>query len=410
MPISKINKGKKAGKYRVRIQPRDEHTGKVIPVPSQVADNYRAAKALYEKMWVDFRSNPHGNYQELSQPLVQSYKSFIESEHKLGRWQSATTYKAWTYTIRLLKDYFGDKKVKDITETDIRQFARDYVEKHHASVAPHATIERQLQNIRCYFGSLDNIVKNPVPVKALYKFFRNDEMTVPNEKYIFSDKEIVLIVTDIKEQLKSTRPNYWCSRLAIWIALETGMRPQEIQALKWSNLTNDHGKVVFEISDSWNSKAKELNGHLKSRPKGAKRLTLPISEALYQTLMIFKEKQAKVLQEYGLDNEQDYILLALTTYNLCSLGMPIDQRGLNDMMRKICKKIGVNNRGLRVSMYTCRHTIATKLANIPSMSYPWAAYRLGHSLKTFMKVYVHVDQDKNEDMLNVVSSQLVTQN
>lgn len=62
MPISKINKGKKAGKYRVRIQPRDEHTGKVISVPSQVADNYRAAKALYEKMWVDFRSNPHGNY------------------------------------------------------------------------------------------------------------------------------------------------------------------------------------------------------------------------------------------------------------------------------------------------------------------------------------------------------------
>ncbi|MCT6892236.1 MAG: site-specific integrase, partial [Lactobacillus sp.] len=153
-----------------------------------------------------------------------------------------------------------------------------------------------------------------------------------------------------------------------------------------------------------------LNGHLKSRPKGAKRLTLPISEALYQMLMTFKEKQAKVLQEYGLDNEQNYILLVLTTYNLCELGMPIDQHSLNDMIRSICKKIGVDNGGLHVSMYTCRHTVATKLANIPGMSYPWAAYRLGHSLKTFMKVYVHVDQDKNEDMLNIVSSRLVTQN
>ncbi len=410
MPISKINKGKKAGKYRVRIQPRDERTRKVIPVPSQVADNYRAAKALYEKMWVDFRSNPHGNYQELNQPLVQSYKSFIESEHKLGRWQSATTYKAWTYTVRLLRNYFGDKKVKDITETDIRQFARDYVEKHHASVAPHTTIDRQLQNIRCYFSSLDKIVKNPVPIKALYKFFRNDEMTVPDEKYVFSDQEIMAIVTEIRKRLITIKPNFWCSRLAIWIALETGMRPQEIQALKWSNLTKDHDKVVFEINDSWNSKAKELNGHLKSRPKGAKRLTLPISEALYQILMTFKEKQAKVLQEYGLDNEQNYILLVLTTYNLCELGMLIDQHSLNDMIRSICKKIGVDNGGLHVSMYTCRHTVATKLANIPGMSYPWAAYRLGHSLKTFMKVYVHVDQDKNEDMLNIVSSRLVTQN
>jgi integrase len=58
--------------------------------------------------------------------------------------------------------------------------------------------------------------------------------------------------------------------------------------------------------------------------------------------------------------------------------MPIDQRGLNELMRKICKKVGVKNNDLRVSMYTCRHTVATKLANIPGISYPWAAYRLGH--------------------------------
>ena len=44
-------------------------------------------------------------------------------------------------------------------------------------------------------------------------------------------------------------------------------------------------------------------------------------------------------------------------------------------------KVGVNNQNLNVSMYTCRHTVATKLGNTQGMSYPWVANRLGHSLK-----------------------------
>ena len=55
-------------------------------------------------------------------------------------------------------------------------------------------------------------------------------------------------------------------------------------------------------------------------------------------------------------------------------------------------------------MYTCRHTIATKLGNTPGMSYPWAANRLGHSLKMFMRTYVHVDKDRNEEMLQLVAN------
>lgn len=96
------------------------------------------------------------------------------------------------------------------------------------------------------------------------------------------------------------------------------------------------------------------------------------------------------------------IALNITDYNSCSLGYPISQRSMNEMLKKICEKVGVENGNLGVSMYTCRHTCATKLGNTPGMSYPWAASRLGHSVKTFMRTYVHVDEDRNEEMLKLI--------
>lgn len=97
-------------------------------------------------------------------------------------------------------------------------------------------------------------------------------------------------------------------------------------------------------------------------------------------------------------------MLNITDYNLCSLGYPITQKSMNDMLKRLSRKVEINNQELNISMYTCRHTVATKLGNTPGMSYPWAASRLGHSLKMFMRTYVHVDEDRNEEMLQLLSS------
>ena len=408
MAITQIKSGKNEGKYRVRIQPTDNETGKTIPVPSRVTktSSKREAKQLEEQMWVEYCARQEINLDVVNQPLSIALNNYVEEEKASGRWSSITTYDNWKYTVKLVSQYFGKKKVKDIKEKDMRNFARNYVKTHRTKVAPHTTVDRQLQNLRGYFSTLNDvgITRNPVPMKPLSKFFRRDEMSLTKEKYVFTSSEIEAIKKEIYKELGVCRVNYWTTRVAILIALDTGMRPQEIQALKWHQIIDDGKFKVFKINDSWSEKEKHLNDHLKSRPRGESRLTLPLSEPLLQLLEKFHHHQLELLKENKLANSNDWLMLNITDYNLCSLGYPITQKSMNDMLKQLSKKVGVNNQNLNVSMYTCRHTVATKLGNTPGMSYPWAASRLGHSLKMFMRTYVHVDEDRNEEMLNIVKN------
>lgn len=409
MAITLIKTGKNAGKYRVRIQPTDNETGKTISVPSRITKttNKREAKQLEEEMWVNYRERKNLALDVLNQPLAEALNRYVEKEYRSGRWSSITTYDNWKYTVKLVSRFFGKKKVYAIKEKDIRNFAREYIRTHKVTVTAHSTVARQLQNLRGFFFSLQDygLEKNPVPIKALSKFFRRDEMVSPAKKYVFTNDEIAKIEAEIYRQLNATSVSHWTTKIAILIALQTGMRPQEIQGLKWSNLVDDGKYKVFRINNSWNEKEKQFNGHLKSRPKGEYRLTLPLPEPLLQLLEKFKYRQNRFLFEHDMANKNDLMMLNIKDYRLCALGYPVVQKSMNDMLKNICDRVGIDSNGLNISMYTCRHTVATKLGNTPGMSYPWAASRMGHTVKMFMKTYVHVDEDRNIEMLDLVMNE-----
>ena len=52
--------------------------------------------------------------------------------------------------------------------------------------------------------------------------------------------------------------DFWGSSIAVLIALDVGMRPQEIQAVKWSQLVDEGSYKVFDINDAWSEKLNSL--------------------------------------------------------------------------------------------------------------------------------------------------------
>lgn len=404
MAISRIRTGRKAGKYRVRIQPIDEVTGKVVSIPSQVTSTRVEATKLERKMWNEYYQ---GKYSPKSGVVfAQALLDYCEEEHNAGRW-NGVTYSTWSYTCRLAKSFFGDTKIRDISEKDIRSFARDYINTHkNAGVSRHSTIDKQLQHLRSYFGVLQEqgiVQVNPVPKNALKKFFRIDEFTASVEKYVFSDDEVTKIKEKIISDLYNLPCDFWGSRIAILIALDVGMRPQEIQAVKWSQIADDEDYKVFEINDSWSEKLGRLNGHLKGRARGISRKTLNISPEVLGVLKIYHQKQEQLLKQKGIINKDSFILLNCRSNQLMKDGIPIGQKSMNDLLKKVCLEVQVANGDKQISMYTCRHTVATKLGNTPGMSYPWAAARMGHSLEMFMKTYVHADRNKSQAMMDLMN-------
>ena len=354
--ITKISKGKYTGCFRVRIQPKDLTTGKQISLPSKVADTLVEAKQLERKMWGEFESKDFARDAKANTSFAQALLDYCKGEYEAGRW-SLPTFTDWNYTCRLVGKYFGKTKLKDITEPQIRAFARNYIKAHKAKVSKNSTIDRRLQHIRQYFSMLkeqDVININPVLKNPLRKFFRIEEFSIIPEKYVFTAEEVAKIKQEIVLELANLQVDFWVSRLAILITLETGMRPQELQAIRWDQLVKEGNYNVFEIDDAWSEKLHRLNGHLKSRPHGFSRKTLPLSNDLVELLLSYQKKQKKLLRDKGIINRNKFILLNMRDKRLTADCVPIGQASMNIIIKKVAEKIGVNAASKQINMYTCR--------------------------------------------------------
>ena len=394
--ISKKISGKNKGQWQVRIQPINPVTKKRESWPVKYAKTKSEAVSLERKMWADYENGI--NLGDGNSIFVEELEKYVNNRRDMI---SLVTQKDWDYTVKICKEYFQRAKIRDINQHVMNQFAHDFVKEHNVTVSKTTVIARRLTHIRKFFKTLEGklIKENPVPERFLQCFFQKSDFSLGKEIYIFSDEELEEIREEIQKELKLSPINNWGTKLSIWIDLETGMRPGELQALRFSNLVTKDGFTTFKIDDSWSDSTKSFNGTLKSRPKGYSRECLPISRDLVETFEEYSRKQANFLKHHEIKNSQNLVFINLHDYKSAANDVPITQRSMNLMLKNLCKKLEINSGDKQLSMYSFRHTVCTKLANKPGMSYPWAAERMGHGLAMFMKTYVKADADVNKQMI-----------
>lgn len=395
--ITKMTTGKHKGEYQVRIQPINKITGKRESWPVAYASNRSNAKALERQMWADYEEGMQ--LADGNAVFAEEFRKYINRKKNTI---SPVTYRDWNNSANEFEKYFKNTKIKDVSERLVEQFARDFIRKHKATVGRATVIDHRLNHMRSFFNELiGKVVKeNPVPEQYLDKFFRKNEFSVGKQRYLFTSTELKAIKAQIQTELNNTTIANWGTRLAIWIDLETGMRPGEIQALKFKNITTEDGYSTFKINDSWSDYARKFNGTLKARPKGYSRYCLPISQELVDFLVTYQQRQKEFLKYHDLTNPEGLLFLNLHDYRKCVNNIPITQKSMNEMLKKICNKLGIHSDGSQLSMYSFRHTLCTKLANKPGISYPWASERMGNSLSIFMRVYVKTDRDIDRKMMD----------
>lgn len=403
--IKKILKGKYEGLWSVRIQPTVN--GKRMSITKRAKTKLEAQKLEIE-LKVKYASYKNGlpSITDESKFLVE-YTKYVE---KKAQSITATTNRSWRYSLTLLNEYLkkenkSDIQLKDIDQHFFNDFAHWYIKNHpKASVKKSTVIDVTLAHFRAFFTFLLDkavLTVNPIPRGYLKLFFKQSDFRTGRRWHLFSKDEVDVLRKELLKEYKASTVANSVSKLAVLVDTYLGLRPEELQVLKFDQLVKYEGSYTFKIDNSWSEKDKKPNGSLKDRPKGAYRYCLPIkNNEIIDLIKEFQIKQKKYLNEYGLENTSGYIFLNLHNYRSISSNnqLPVTQASLNEKLKDVCSKAGIKKQENSVlALYSLRVYLSSLLGNDNRISNVYACQRMGNTIQVFLSTYVKENRESYKE-------------
>lgn len=387
--IEKMTGGRHKGYWQVRVQLWTKE--KTFSSPRRYVKTKTEAKKLEAVLKAElYKRKEERSVPQEDQPFVDVLSSFIEK--KKESW-SAPTYSSWCFTLAQVEKYMPhtESPVNKITFTDVSDFARAYRTDRHLEVIKDGVLNRRLQHLRTFFRAMQ-INHSPVPASPLKAIFTRAEMTVSKRKQtILTDSEVKQLKDKIFDDLQHLPIKKQASRVFLLVLLDTGMRPEEVQVLRWQDLSLEEGKYTFLLSRAWSEKAGAFTPALKGRMRGETHRTLPLTQETYDFLVKYKEAQKHYMGLVGIRSWGDLLFPVMTDYRKASSGIPITQTSPRLLLHDLCKELGFDK---RITLYTCRHTVASKW--VSSGDWTFVADRLGTSVFQLQRTYTHPSQDPVE--------------
>ena len=283
-----------------------------------------------------------------------------EADYTFGEWAdiwfeshkdniAPTTQESYSYTLRVLKEFFGNRKLDSIKAFDVEEFLKK-LRREGASKSRLAQSRGMLFQIFHKAEANDLVRKNPV---RFADKMRN--LDPPAEKDSFTAEEVKLLMANLPQNRIGA---------SIRLMLGTGMRTQEILALEPRHIAED-GSVI-EIRQAINMvRGKAEVGTPKSRDSYR---NIPVPLSLRDDALFLRDTQSTYIWEVGVK------------------GKPCNPSHFRTLYKKELEKI----EGVRyLSPHSCRHTYVSQMQ------------ALGVDLETIKSIVGHADLDMTKHYLHV---------
>lgn len=260
-----------------------------------------------------------------------------------------TTAEGYRYTLRILKDHFGRRKLSEIKAMDIEQFLRQ-LRKEGRSDSALAQCRGMMFQICKKAVANDLILKNPV------EYAEKMRKGPPKRKEAFTADEVRYLMENLPEDKIG-----WSIRLM----LSTGMRTQELIGLEPRHIAKDGSMITIEQA--------------LVRIKGSVAIGTPKSYDSYRTIPVPPMTQycARLLR----DTEDKFVWNSPKKTD-----QPCNPSHFSTQFRETLEQM----ENVRVlTPHCCRHTYVSQLQ------------ALGVSVETIQSIVGHADIDMTRHYLHV---------
>lgn len=358
-------------KYKVVVE-IGKIDGKRSRITKIVNGIHKEAKLKEADMIREVQNNQYKKPKKIT--LHELSNMFIEDYCK-SNLKENTTY-GYTVLLKNILSEMGNIQIENITPYTLQKFYNRLFNEYNYSS----------NTVAHYYTLLNNIFRKAV----IWKFIKEnpnatiDKPKIPKKTIKFYDYNQV---NKLLEALKNEPITY---RAMIVLCLDSGMRREEINGLKWSDinfLTNEI--AINRVRLIVNKK------EIVETPKTecSKRIIVVAEQTmnLIRELKEYQNKNRELLQDKWLNT--DYVFVTQE-------GKPY----YPDMPSKILKRILKRYNLEKITFHQLRHTSASLLIN-SNADITSVSARLGHAnTSTTLNIYSHALDESKKEMANKMST------
>ncbi|NVO88905.1 site-specific integrase [Lactobacillus rhamnosus] len=295
---------------------------------------------------------------------------------------SANTLTKYATSKNIIKAYFGDMKVKDITRTKYQQFINWYIDDGFGHKHSKQSVEKLHSHAhQAVLSAVDDgyLMKDPGVRAAL----GGTEGKTEQDKFLEAD--------DFERLRDYTNEFANPSRIAlsmVQFAIYTGARISEIEGLTWEDVNEDAETVTINKSFNYHTwyPTRTPSGDVEW-PKRAT-IFLPTKNHEIRTLdvspILIKSLHRLILAQKVRAKENPYHLVFLGPD-----GTPPTDNAANKEMRRAMKSLGILKQNANFTFHGLRHSHGSYLLT-KGVDLQYVSKRLGHkNLAITMKIYTH---------------------